>query len=125
LTSRDDGGTDKIYFRYDFTFEATTKDQEHRQFAYGDCSSARGIGCGVDCDGGGFELELVAGTKDSLLFRLGMEHGSKYIRMTAGCDGGPHDVNLTAGEDDKLFRLDKAPASVCETMQAEYDKLVQ
>jgi hypothetical protein len=28
-------------------------------------------------------------------------------------------------EDDKIFKLDKAPASICETMQADYDKFVQ
>lgn len=56
--------------------------------------------------------------------RLEREHGG-FIRMTIGCDGDGREYNLRAGADDKVFKLDKAPASVCETMQAEYDKLVQ
>ena len=100
------------------------KGQEHTLYAYGDCSSAQGIGCGVDCDGGGFEIEPIAGDKDSILMRLEREHGG-FIRMTIGCDGGDHEYNLNAGEDDKLFKLEKAPTSVCETMQADYAKLVQ
>ena len=124
LESRDDGGTDKRYFRYDFTLAANVRDEKHTLYAGGDCSSARGIGCGVDCDGGGFDIEPIAGDKDSILLRLEREHGGR-IRMTIGCDGGDHEYNLSAGEDDKLFKLDKAPASICETMQADYDKLVQ
>jgi hypothetical protein len=56
--------------------------------------------------------------------RLEREHGG-FIRMTGGCDGDGHEYNLRAGEEDKVFKLDQAPASVCETMQAGYNKLVQ
>jgi hypothetical protein len=124
LESRDDGGTDKRYFRYDFTLAANVRVEKHTLYAGGDCSSAQGIGCGVDCDGGGFDIEPIAGDKGSILMRLEREHGG-FIRMTIGCDGGDHEYNLRAGEDDKVFKLDKAPTSVCETMQADYDKLVQ
>ena len=124
LESRADGGTDKRYFRYDFTLAANVREEKHTLYAGGDCSSAQGIGCGVDCDGGGFDIEPIAADMDSILMRLEREHGG-FIRMTIGCDGGGHEYNLRAGEDDTVFKLDKAPASVCETMKADYDKLVQ
>jgi hypothetical protein len=113
LIARDDGGTDKQYFEYDFTLAAAVKGQAHTLYASGDCSSAEGIGCGVDCDGGGIEIEPLA--EDTTLVRL------KRIRMTLGCGGGS-EVDLEAGEDNKVFKLTKAPPPLCESMQQEADK---
>jgi hypothetical protein len=55
LIAKDDGGTDKQYFRYDFTLTAKVKDRTGTLYA-SDCASAEGIGCGVDCDGGGIAI---------------------------------------------------------------------
>jgi len=79
LVATDDGGTVKQYFDYDITLAAKVKDRGRTLYASGDCTSAEGIGCGVDCDGGGIELEPVAGKPDELLVRL------ERIRMTLGC----------------------------------------
>ena len=61
LISTDNGDTSKQYFRYDFTLAAKVRDHSQTLYASGDCASAEGIGCGVDCDGGGIEIEPVAG----------------------------------------------------------------
>lgn len=109
LNATDGGGTEKQYFRYDFTLAATVKGQGRTLYASGDCASAEAIGCGVDCDGGGIEIEPVAGRADTLLLRL------ERIRMTLGCGEG-EDVELEAGADDKVFLLTEAPRELCEAM---------
>lgn len=55
LIATDDGGTEKQYFRYDFTMAAKVRDRSQTLYASGDCASAEAIGCGVDCDGGGID----------------------------------------------------------------------
>ena len=113
-----DGGTEKQYFRYDFTMAAKVKDREATLYASGDCASAEGIGCGVDCDGGGIEIEPIAGQDGTILVRL------ERIRMTLGCGEG-EEVELEAGEDDKVFKLAKAPSALCKSMQDTLDKGMQ
>ena len=62
LVATDGGGIEKQYFRYDFTLAAKVKDRRPQAlYASGDCASAEAIGCGVDCDGGGIEIEPLAG----------------------------------------------------------------
>jgi hypothetical protein len=119
LIAKDDGGVEKQYFRYDFLLAAKTRDSKETLFASGDCSSAEGIGCGVDCDGGGIAIEPIPGGNGSILLRL------ERIRMSFGCSGEVHEIDLEGGEDDKLFRLDKAPAATCDAIEAERDKLLQ
>jgi len=109
LVSTENGGTEKRAFRYDFTLAATVKGKG-TYYAAGDCASAEGIGCGVDCDGGGIEIEPLAG-KESVLMRL------ERIRMTPGCEGEGSEVDLEGGEDDKVFKLGAAPLSVCKKVQ--------
>ena len=109
LVSTEDGGTEKRAFRYDFTFAATVKGKG-TYYAAGDCASAEGIGCGVDCDGGGIEIEPLA-EKETVLMRL------ERIRMTPGCEGEGAEVDLEGGEDDKVFKLRPAPLSVCKKVQ--------
>jgi hypothetical protein len=111
LVATDDGGTVKQYFNYDFTLAAKVKDRNQTLYASGDCTSGEGIGCGVDCDGGGIELEPIAGKPDELLVRL------ERIRMTLGCGEG-QEVELEGGTDDRLFKLTKAPRPLCEAMKA-------
>jgi len=109
LIAKEDGGTEKQYFRYDFTLAAKVKDRSPTLYASGDCASAEAIGCGVDCDGGGIEIEPVAGRDDTILLRL------ERIRMTLGCGEGEA-VELEGGADDKVFKLTKAPRPICEAM---------
>ena len=109
LIAKEDGGTEKQYFRYDFTLAAKVKDRSLTLYASGDCASAEAIGCGVDCDGGGIEIEPVAGRDDTILLRL------ERIRMTLGCGEGEA-VELEGGADDKVFKLTKAQRPICEAM---------
>ena len=109
LVTTEDGGTEKRPFRYDFTLAATVKGKG-TYYAAGDCASAQAIGCGVDCDGGGIEIEPLAG-KDTVLMRL------ERIRMTPGCEGEGSEVDLEGGEDDKVFKLGAAPLSICKKVQ--------
>jgi hypothetical protein len=122
LIAKDDGGVEKQYFRYDFLLAARTRGREETLYASGDCASAEGIGCGVDCDGGGIDIEPIPGSIGSILVHISE---SGYIRMSFGCSGEVHEVNLEAGEDDKVFRLDKASAMTCDKIEAERDKLLQ
>lgn len=122
LIAKDDGGIEKQYFRYDFVLAAKTRGREETLYASGDCSSAEGIGCGVDCDGGGIDIEPVPGGNGSILARISQ---SGYIRMTFGCSGEVHAVDLKAGEDDKVFRLDKAEPASCDKIETERLKLTE
>lgn len=64
LIAEEDGHTEKQYFRYDFTLAAKVKDRTGTLYASGDCASAEGIGCGVNCDGGGITIEPMARRRD-------------------------------------------------------------
>ncbi len=63
----------------------------------------------MDCDGGGIEIEPVAGRSGTILLRI------DRIRMTLGCGDGEA-VELEGGADDKVFKLTKAPRPLCEAM---------
>ena len=63
----------------------------------------------MDCDGGGIEIEPVAGRDGAILMRL------ERIRMTLGCGDGEA-VELEGGADDRVFKLTKAPRPICEAM---------
>lgn len=119
ILATEDGGTEKRYFDYDFTLAAKVKDRTGTLYASGDCASAEGIGCGVDCDGGGIEIEPMAGQDVTILVRL------ERIRMTQGCGGEESAVDLEAGQDDKVFKLSKAPPALCKSMQDTLDKQSQ
>lgn len=119
LVATEGGGTEKQYFDYDFTLAAKVRDQSKTLYAAGDCRSLEGIGCGVECDGGGVMLEPSNGEPDALLVRLDRTYS--YIRMTLGCGDGEN-VELKAGEDDKVFKLTKAPASLCDAMETDARK---
>jgi hypothetical protein len=103
LIAKEDGGTEKQYFRYDFTLAAKVKDRSRTLYARGDCASAEGIGCGVDCDGGGIGIEPLAGGDDAILVRL------ERIRMTLGCGEG-EEVELEGGAEDQGVQADQGSA---------------
>jgi hypothetical protein len=115
IEATDDGGTKKHYFDYDFTLAAKVRDRSETLYAAGDCAAAEAIGCGVDCNGGGVEVEPAAGGNDTILVKL------ERIRMTLGCSDG-EDFELEAGEDDKVFKLAKSPVETCSAMQEKLDK---
>lgn len=118
LVATEDGGIRKQTFRYDFTLAAKVRDRHETLYASGDCASEEAIGCGVDCDGGGIEIEPIAGGDGAVLVRL------ERIRMTHGCSDGEA-IDLEGGVDDKVFKLSKAPRSRCDSMQSRAAKALQ
>ncbi len=118
LVATEDGGTEKQDFRYDFTLAAKVRERRETLYASGDCASAEGIGCGVECDGGGVDIEPIAGGDGAVLVRL------ERIRMTRGCGDGEA-VDLEGGADDKVFKLSKVPRPLCESMQIRAEKSLQ
>lgn len=112
--------SDPDAFRYDFTLAATFRNRPETVYASGQCSSTESIFCGVECDGGGVELEPHPAEHGALLVRL--DRGSGFIRMTPGCGDELEDaVLLESGADDKVFKLKAAPVAQCAAMQAELD----
>jgi hypothetical protein len=71
-------------FRYDFTLAAKLRGNAETLYASGECGSTNRIGCGVECDGGGVELDPKADDPGVLLVRLDRDYS--FIRMTPGCD---------------------------------------
>jgi hypothetical protein len=77
----------------------------------GDCAGgSAGILCVVDCDGGGVNVEKLAGGENLM---LRMEQGG--IRMHGDCDG--EGVMVGASTDDKVFQMSKAPAQACAALE--------
>jgi hypothetical protein len=68
--------------------------------------------CGIDCDGGGFELERVAGT-DALAMQFDPRIG---LRMKGGCGGGGA-YSLRAAGKPAVFRLEKAAPATCRHLE--------
>ena len=111
-------------FRYDFTLAAKLRGDAETLYASGECGSTSRIGCGVECDGGGVELDPKAHETGALLVRLDRDYS--FIRMTPGCGDGEEDaVTLEAGADDKVFKLTKSPLMLCRSMQENLDKRLE
>ena len=77
--------------------------------------------CGIDCDGGGMEVERVAGTGD-VIFRF--DAGAGGLRMSGGCSGGPYHVGgeakpyeLRKVREPVSFRLTPMPAQACAALR--------
>ena len=111
-------------FRYDFTLAAKLRGGAETLYASGECGSTSRIGCGVECDGGGVELDPKADAPGALLVRLDRDYS--FIRMTPGCGDEEEDaVTLEAGADDKVFKLTKSPLLLCRSMQENLDKRLE
>ncbi|MGH6734946.1 MAG: hypothetical protein ACRECX_02545 [Methyloceanibacter sp.] len=119
----EDGTPEEANYQYWFTLAAKLRGNPEMHYANGACGSSSGvIGCGVECDGGGIELEPRA--DGDLLARLERDGGEGFIRLTPGC-GDEEGVTLEAGEDDKVFKLPKVPEATCNAMQAEFAKRLE
>lgn len=71
-------------------------------------ANTTGVGCGIDCDGGGFSLKRIAGTR---AFTIGFDEMG--LLMKKGCGGGGRfrvHANASGGD----FRLEPAPLSRCK-----------
>jgi hypothetical protein len=104
-------------FRYNFGLSAKMKGQAKTLQTSGECSPAAGrrIFCGVECDGGGVNIEQAG--PENLMVYLAEDGKPGRIRMApCGESDEENAVELTSGADDKVFRLSKAPASACRAM---------
>jgi hypothetical protein len=76
---------------------------------YGNTGS---IGCYIDCDGGGFDVDRVPGAP-ALWLSFNATHG---LRMSAGCGGrGTHRVKSAAAV--TVFRVQQASAETCRPLE--------
>jgi hypothetical protein len=75
------------------------------------------LGCGVDCDGGGISVELVANNNKSVIVRL--------ERVALWDSSKPDDerTGMTAGADDAVFRLDRVPLDQCKSLVTDKEEL--
>ena len=75
------------------------------------------LGCGVDCDGGGINVELGKDDKSAIvkLARIRIWRDNNYDEDAA--------QELDAGADDKVFRLDRAPLEDCESLVTDRKEL--
>lgn len=99
------------FYRYELN--ARIRGRKETLSVSGDCVHEDAtIRCGVECDGGGFRLELEPGT-DAAALRMSID---QRLRVT-GC-GEEDDVELTPGTDDKLFRLQKVSDAACRPLDS-------
>lgn len=114
---------DDNLFRYNFELWAKVKGHGKTLQTSGECGHAYGekpaagrrIFCGVECDGGGVNIEQAGG--ENLMVYLAGDGGPGRIRMApCGESDEENAVELTPGADDKVFRLSKAPVSACRAM---------
>jgi hypothetical protein len=68
--------------------------------------------CAIECDGGAFDIERIASTRDlNLSFR--------YLSMQPGCDGGGrYRLGTSDDADETDFRIEKVPLRVCKPLKA-------
>jgi hypothetical protein len=76
------------------------------------------LGCSVDCDGGGIDVELSADAKSTII-RVGSV--SIWDHKKPDDDNRLH---LDGGADDRVFRLDRAPLEMCKSLVSDRDELV-
>jgi hypothetical protein len=100
---------------YYFDMAAKVRGQKKMLHASGECvAGANRIHCGVECDGGGVNVERDARTGGIV---ISFDRLSRRIRMTVGCDGDEDNtIDLTPGADDRVFRLAKASLSACKPL---------
>jgi hypothetical protein len=94
---------------YYFIMSLRTRDRTEALTASGECGPHDGkVGCGVDCDGGGFSFSIAG--PDVVRVDFG-ENGR--LRMTEGCGGGYGAVDFEPGPADREFVLTKTADDQC------------
>lgn len=87
----------------------------------GSCSTIdgkTGLTCGVDCDGGHFDVTTAKGGQSLL---VAVPDSVSMWDPTASDDAEPHDLPKGAefGSDDKLFKLDRVDLAQCRPLMSE------
>ena len=113
--------------RYSFRLGVNFRNRPGDFDSSGDCAHLTGddaakqkvdFGCGVDCDGGGFGIDL-AKDNASVLVRL-----DAAIRIWKGKNYDEDaSTALKAGADDKLFHLDRANINDCASLAMDRKEL--
>jgi hypothetical protein len=74
------------------------------------------LGCSVDCDGGGTDVELTADGKSTIV-------GVGSIRIWNNKKPDDDGLYLDGGADDRVFRLDRAPLELCKSLVTDRQEL--
>jgi hypothetical protein len=110
---------------YSFTLGVTFRDRKGHFDTMGSCGHPMAeqetgdklvLGCGVDCDGGGLQIEM-AGADKSVIVRI--------ERVAIWNNDKPDDErdSFDAGADDKAFRLDRVGIEECKPLMPKDDEL--
>jgi hypothetical protein len=108
---------------FSFTLGVTFRDRKGHFDTAGSCGHPTAeqegadklvLGCGVDCDGGGLQIEMANGDK-SVIVRID--------RMAIWNNDRPDDErdSFDAGVDDKAFRLDRVGLEECKPLMPKDD----
>jgi hypothetical protein len=95
---------------YTFSMSVARRGDKRLLRTSGDCMTAEGISCVVDCDGGGLALDKMP-PAGSLIVRL----SDDGIRMFHDCDD-EQGVQVKPSLDDKVFRLSKTSNEACKML---------
>lgn len=74
------------------------------------------LGCGVDCDGGGVQIEMANADK-SVIVRL------EHVAIWNNEKPDDERTSFNAGTDDKAFRLDRVSLDECKSLMPKNDEL--
>ena len=110
---------------YSFTLGVTFRDRKGHFDTAGSCGHPTAaqeggdklvLGCGVDCDGGGLQIEMANGDK-SVIVRID--------RMAIWNNDKPDDDrdSFNAGADHKTLRLDRVGLEECKSLMPKDDEL--
>ena len=109
---------------YSFTLGVTFRGRKGHFDTMGSCghpaaeqegSDKLVLGCGVDCDGGGLQIEMARADKSVIvrIDRVAIWNNDRPDDEREGFDGGA---------DDKAFRLDRAGLDECKSLMPKDDK---
>jgi hypothetical protein len=96
---------------YEFALSVRRRADRKPLTANGDCHGTDAIRCGVECDGGGFDLEK---SGNGVTLKLSGEG----VGLENDCDTS-RGTFVAPGADDKTFRLEPAPDAVCAGLEAQ------
>lgn len=106
---RFDEKTREVYFAIKVSFRGSKEIYSES----GVCSrKGEVLRCGIECDGGGFELQA---RKDGRLFLKTASYGFRVVADNGGCDGEDESKirQITRKTDDRAFLLSRLPAHSC------------